>query len=441
MVLVCCGVALGSYSTVELSKLAARSSSPSELITLASRQIELQPPTWRKTVDVAFNLALAGASEPTLAALCSVAERELRASRWSRRGWSKPRSAHTLVQLAERAAAAGFRPPLGLYEIIADLLEEKGAYPETSKAIRGGAMDLCHPRAAIWIYRNSCRQRKPSASTVRESHANRESGSDAAARALSGLHEPERPLTVDIGCGYGIGLLGYARSPRARTHNALGCDLNPQAVRYANGIAKRWGVSGRTVFAQSDALEMLGELRRRERRVERIVLSCPTPFLRAAGKGAAGGNSQLPSSAESDDFLGGRQVIEEAVNTLSVGGTLLLASNVEDVALSMRECAEATGMRVLSHASAEPTTSLAGKSPQAGKSPHPEASGGAGSGGARSDRTDSRRTHLWRQAGGARAEGAEWEYGAKQLLEARSETELAYALQGRQVYRLILEKE
>lgn len=73
------------------------------------------------------------------------------------------------------------------------------------------------------------------------------------AAVLAQLSDPERPITVDIGCGYGVGLLGLARGAQGRRCNLIGCDLNPQAVRYANGIAARWGLRGRAVFVESVA--------------------------------------------------------------------------------------------------------------------------------------------------------------------------------------------
>jgi len=61
-----------------------------------------------------------------------MAEDELRTYRWRRRSWGKPRSAYTLVQLAERAAAAGLRAPLGLYDILGELLSESDEFPHVS---------------------------------------------------------------------------------------------------------------------------------------------------------------------------------------------------------------------------------------------------------------------------------------------------------------------
>jgi hypothetical protein len=59
-----------------------------------------------------------------------MSEDDLRTHRWRRRGWSKPRSAYTLVQMAERAAAAGLRSPLGLYDILGELLSESPDFPQ-----------------------------------------------------------------------------------------------------------------------------------------------------------------------------------------------------------------------------------------------------------------------------------------------------------------------
>ena len=51
-----------------------------------------------------------------------------------------------------------------------------------------------------------------------------------------------------------------------------------------------------------------------------------------------------------------------------------------------------------------------------------------------------RRQALWRDSGGEWAEGPVWQHGAATLLEARSETELASALEQRPTYRFVLER-
>ena len=61
-----------------------------------------------------------------------MAEDELRTYRWRRRGWSKSRSAYTLVQIAERAAAAGLTSSHGLYDVLGELLFESGEFPNVS---------------------------------------------------------------------------------------------------------------------------------------------------------------------------------------------------------------------------------------------------------------------------------------------------------------------
>ena len=53
-----------------------------------------------------------------------------------------------------------------------------------------------------------------------------------------------------------------------------------------------------------------------------------------------------------------------------------------------------------------------------------------------------RRAQLWRQGGGEHADGPMWDYGARLLQgRSRSETELAYSLQGRVVHCVVLQKE
>ena len=318
---------------------------------------EEPPPPFRKGIDVAFNMALAGHSGGELfSTLCKQAEAELRRTRWRRAGWKKPRSAHTLVQVAERAAAAGCRPGCaggccaGLFDIIAELLEEDelGTYAEAAAALRRGSLDdLQSPRVAVWLHRTSCRDRKVWASAARLGEFE-----------CPAFADPSLPLCVDLGCGYGVKQLAAASrassasggsgagiasggsgagssnsSAPDRARNFLGVDLSAKAVGYARGVARRWRLSDICAFVEADARQALRALRERYAGpVDRIDLCCPTPFRAGGGDndghdGHDGGSlTQLPASASSLDFLGCAPLLAEAAATLRPNGRLVISS-------------------------------------------------------------------------------------------------------------------
>ena len=217
----------------------------------------------------------------------------------------------------------------------------------------------------------------------------------------------------------------------------LGCDLSPGGVSFARGVAQRWGVASRCAFVRDDARAVLRRVRATyPGRVERVVLSCPTPYaapaevLRAAEEEeemasevalAQSGNSQLPSSAKDPTFLGHAGIFDEIVDSLAPGGRLYLASNAEDVAVTLMRHGTDRGMEVLTETPAGDVSAVDGSV----------------------DHRDDgllvpRRQKLWRQAGGALAEGEAWR-AARPMLWA-SETERTYSVESRPVHRVVLRK-
>jgi len=71
------------------------------------------------------------------------------------------------------------------------------------------------------------------------------------------------PLVVDLGCGFGVGLLSLVQpsppvqpSPAVQPStavNVLGCDACALKVGYARGVAARWGVSHAASFVCASA--------------------------------------------------------------------------------------------------------------------------------------------------------------------------------------------
>ena len=103
----------------------------------------------RKAVDAAFNCALAGIATPWIYDIfCEQAESEV--ARWGRR---RSCDSMTLAQLAERTAAAGYRSPLSLYELIADILRGRGepTFEPIARALASGAFGLSTSASAARI--------------------------------------------------------------------------------------------------------------------------------------------------------------------------------------------------------------------------------------------------------------------------------------------------
>jgi len=305
-------------------------------------------------------------------------------------------------------------------------------------------MWLGSERAAAWLYRAARRQTKLTASDAQLDTENL-----LRAQLVGPWFEDSRaPLVVDLGCGYGVGALtasagapdgGAAGSAFARP-NYLSCDLSPQGIGYARGVARRWGVGGRAAFLQSDAAAVLRAVAGRyDGPVAAVVLCCPSPYQASLGAGPeldpdgadrTGGNSQLPPSASSDAFLGNAAVLAEAARLLAPGGRLLLSSNAEDVAVTMATAARELGLEIVPEPSG-----------MAQRGPAAEPGGAL-----------SRRSTRWREQGGSRAEGPGWRRGAGWALQggspaaalgrpAWSETELAHRVDGAAVHRIVLQKE
>lgn len=239
--------------------------------------------------------------------------------------------------------------------------------------------------------------------------------------------DPSLPLVLDLGCGYGVSLLGLCAHERAlaphhreegrggsdeeaggtkrrRTVsggtgyglgecpcNYLGFDLSVRGIHYANGIAKRWGLSRKCAFVIADVNRALDWIASSQYAggVSWILMQFPTPYSQLlmprllspggcistvqplhghAGdndgdregegglslsepKGAGvedvadvapccrDGNSQLPTALT--DFMINHQCIAKCEQVLtqlnhSFKGKILVQSNVEDVSVTLR---------------------------------------------------------------------------------------------------------
>ena len=191
----------------------------------------------RKAADVAFNLALAGCTDDELfAELCGRAEHELR-----RKTGRRAKSGVGLAQIAERFAAAGCRPEqvgaAGMYEAVLERLLQSGECTETTAALSCGNPRLHNPRAARWLHRRHHHHSLTAAQ--RRVAPNFGSLAKDGARLGSLFADESLDLCLDLGCGYGVGTLGFADA--YTEGNVLGCDVNRASLCFGSGVAARWG--------------------------------------------------------------------------------------------------------------------------------------------------------------------------------------------------------
>ena len=176
----------------------------------------------RKAVDALLNLALAGADTKWLfTELCDHAEYEVR--RWGRR---KSCTSMTLAQLAERTAAAGCCGPLGLYDTLGDILTERDepTYACLASALAHGNFSLTtSDPAARWVFRTSSRHGKEASTSASGFASGADWGAGVGADNLAAAFEDSsRPLTVDLGCGFGsVPRISRAARLARRTRRAL----------------------------------------------------------------------------------------------------------------------------------------------------------------------------------------------------------------------------
>jgi len=115
--------------------------------------------------------------------------------------------------------------------------------------------------------------------------------------------DPLLPLVMDIGCGFGVSLLGLARTGMyinktlciesinrsdedddnddndGSKYNFLGCDLSKHAINYARGIASRWGISDKCKFCVISAEPFVTwVLKHYQGPVKMILIQYPTPY-------------------------------------------------------------------------------------------------------------------------------------------------------------------
>lgn len=370
----------------------------------------------RKFADAAFDFSLAGVTSTELYdLLLSGATTEM-----VRYGHRKSCRAVDILQVVERLAVAGvvdqnfFRLAAEKlqHKVVNRQLQESGPFAAAISRLSSGNFNLFSDMPLIWLWRFSARQRKHGNqvnSNVDEKPINPcEVDASVAVEAKYGsddrkknpitfpvFDDPSLPLIIDIGCGFGVSMLGLSHREKteavksvnpkesytdlsrsaSRGHNFFACDMSHRAVSYATGISKRWDMHGYCKFIESDAVEFLDLIvREYQGPVECVLINFPTPYrfgtdsvplhLNTTSEGDAegasesanlSGNSQLPNLS---DFMVSPLVIEfcrKALNKKQVLNTthssannndqettnsvkyIIIQSNVEDVAITMQK--------------------------------------------------------------------------------------------------------
>ena len=366
----------------------------------------------RKFADAAFYFSLAGITSSDLySLLLAGAVAEIR--RYGNRKSCRPID---ILHVVERLAVAGILNQ-EIYSLAAEMLQKKiettGESVSFSRAISklsSGSFTLFSDMPLMWLWRFSARQRKHGNQVSRSKDEDTvenltQTGTENIGKhktsiqlCLPAFDDPTLPLVVDIGCGFGVSMLGlshrqhFLNAPTGlsdvkqisggfRKRNFVACDMSHRAVMYASGIARRWGLHGSCQFIESDAASFLDLLLQEyEGPVECVLINFPTPYQFGVDSQSADevsqyqyqyqGNSQLPT--DMSDFMVTPSVIEQcrklleksfvypatvadplnSTNTIddsrSIEGNkrntdidqlskyLLIQTNVEDVAVTMK---------------------------------------------------------------------------------------------------------
>ena len=344
----------------------------------------------RSSADAAFAFAMAGISSSSLyEMLAYISYHEL-----NRIGRRPSFPSQYILQIVEKLAAAGVvsggEKVLGfessndvniaseVYKLAADLLLQKKDSEEHSETIQSlQAVDeddnhdgndrfgLHSARPLLWLWRFAARQSKVRTVPLEGISYQTSTNTDWA----SNFHNQSLPLVVDLGCGFGVSLLGLSTLQNEGTYNILpleinssgdscnyiGVDLSGLSIGYAQGIAKRWGIDHRLQFTCKSATQLLKDIAVSypKDKVALIMIQFPTPFKLTKGEG----NDELPPD-EDTGFMVNKELLEQAASLIQhCGGYILLQSNCEDIAVKMRQIATEELLTRLECVDIEPTVS------------------------------------------------------------------------------------
>lgn len=292
----------------------------------------------RKFADAAFDFSLAGVTSTELYdLLLSGAMTEM-----VRYGHRKSCRAVDILQVAERLAVAGvvnqnfFRLAAEKlqYKVMNQELQESASFTAAIDRLSSGSFNLFSDMPLLWLWRFSARQRKSGNQLSDDTDSNDmgkinlkgiETGEgDAFSSAevkyctrdikknpviLPVFDDPSLPLIIDIGCGFGVSMLGSSHretnlltksadhdesftvidpstststsstKSSTRRHNFFACDMSHRAISYATSISKRWDMHGNCKFIESDAVNFLDLIiREYQGPVECVLINFPTPY-------------------------------------------------------------------------------------------------------------------------------------------------------------------
>lgn len=346
----------------------------------------------RQWADAAFHFAMGGVYDVALfRGLVNGAIAELK-----RVGNRKSFRTIDIIQMAEKFAGAGVVDQ-SLYGAMSALVVEKtpegSSLPDSLADLQSGHYTLLSDRPLFALFRFAARQSKHGRQRVYDNvdsdddeddendEVQSEHSSDEQDIAqsvqvpsdfdINSLFEDSTlPLVLDLGCGYGVSLLGlsytYMQNGMPPKFNFLGCDMNGRAMHFANGISHKWNMMKQCCFIVCDIVKGLQLSMKYAGPMHWVSVNFPTPYrqdmipdmiqkysLSADHNNSADSkenstlpailscNSQLPSSI--GDFMVTTEVyklIEDLFHSSFIShghrkSFLYLQSNVEDVAIVM----------------------------------------------------------------------------------------------------------
>jgi hypothetical protein len=306
-----------------------------------------------------------------------------------------------------------------------------------------------------------------------------------------GFADMNAPLVVDVGCGFGVTLLGlaasryvyrnsddtsfYSRNLPEGDINFLGCDLSNHCVSYASNIAREWKIDSRCRFCVAPAESFLNwVLTKYPGPVIFVCIQFPTPYkldhsILAMSKGSSGSayvissstksgkknkslvdghrrNVQLPGINEDNGFMITPKLVRLAVEiSRRNNACIFVQSNVEDVAVFCRalfhqyvynpegDAAEFEILKSLEDVDCgfSVGTEKRQKKSKKGSNRQLEDTNNAESG----EPSLPNRKLIWATMGGESAAGQGWLAASPLPICGRTETEAVYATSGKPVYR------
>ena len=344
----------------------------------------------------------------------------------------------------DHLAAAGYSPCYdpAYQQCLSKLKRLLDVNRDDERAIPSDSYDLfspCgYPLRVLWAH--SAKQKKIRPAEVKLSPGTRKFqgwGGDS----LLDFADRSKPLILDIGCGFGVSLLGLAaKNFMQRDCNYLGCDLSQHAVNFARGLAARWGLSNVCKYVSAPAETVIQHIvSLYNGPIIAILIQYPTPFklpliLSQESKVSIGKNKQLPIPG--GGFMVSKELIITCLQNISPSGIFYIQSNVEDVAVHMKISVEAVSSTInkelmlfdssegkgicrvdISNFFQEPTRDPVTK-------------------GSSKQHIMSNRACQWREMGGRVAEGLGWLQQSPFPVCGRTETEAVYQIDNKQVYRV-----